>query len=268
MTVRARYKNNKLVLHFQEDKRNYHKVLVPTEQQKSALPDNAKWIDLKVNEFGAYLDSKSENGCIFRTYFFDFPQKEDKTKPLVTPIPSGPAQTYQMPLSKMCWHQTTPIHEGDDGLKLYIGPLRTMEVEKLDLLIDCTGAPEAAKHELPAEFRDMTNLLESPEVPTIYLDIRDYSIPYIRDEFWPVLYGRLKTKPRSVGIGCMGGHGRSGTVAAILLGMDLNLTGEVAIATLRTVYCKEAVESKEQEAYVCDILRIFGYGTPEEESKA
>ena len=47
-----------------------------------------------------------------------------------------------------------------------------------------------------------------------------------------------------VGVFCLGGHGRTGYVAAAVLGKLL--PGEDPIAYLRRVYCQKAVESREQ----------------------
>ena len=63
-----------------------------------------------------------------------------------------------------------------------------------------------------------------------------------------------------VEIGCFGGHGRTGTVAACLLGIIEGISGEEAVEEVRTRYCEHAVEGKVQEKFVaefCDKFRTY-----------
>ncbi len=61
------------------------------------------------------------------------------------------------------------------------------------------------------------------------------------------------TAQKKVHIGCIGGHGRTGTVLAALTKV---MTGEVdAIGYVRENYCKKAVESHEQVAF---LMKHFG----------
>jgi protein-tyrosine phosphatase len=52
-----------------------------------------------------------------------------------------------------------------------------------------------------------------------------------------------------VEIGCLGGHGRTGTAVACLAILSGHPPGE-AVAWVRANYCVEAVETTEQEAFV------------------
>jgi protein-tyrosine phosphatase len=54
---------------------------------------------------------------------------------------------------------------------------------------------------------------------------------------------------RRVEIGCAGGHGRTGTTLAGLLVLQ-GLSARSAIRRIRRAYCEEAIESREQEAFV------------------
>lgn len=56
---------------------------------------------------------------------------------------------------------------------------------------------------------------------------------------------------QSVGMFCMGGHGRTGYIAAIVLGM---MGIDDPIKYLRTNYCKWAIETDEQIAHIAEIL--------------
>jgi hypothetical protein len=57
-----------------------------------------------------------------------------------------------------------------------------------------------------------------------------------------------------VEIGCHGAHGRTGVLAACILGQLEDLNGPKAIATLRKRYCDNAIENYAQEDFVCKIL--------------
>jgi hypothetical protein len=60
------------------------------------------------------------------------------------------------------------------------------------------------------------------------------------------------TEGRRVEIGCAGGHGRTGTTLAGLLVLQ-GLSARSAIRRVRRAYCEEAIESREQEAFVRDL---------------
>lgn len=55
-------------------------------------------------------------------------------------------------------------------------------------------------------------------------------------------------------IGCLGGHGRTGTLLACILGFVEELSAHEAIKTLRLRYCKKAVESKAQAKLIAEYL--------------
>ena len=66
----------------------------------------------------------------------------------------------------------------------------------------------------------------------------------------PKLFEAIKTD-RSIAIHCMGGLGRSGTVAAIIL-RDLGIPPQSAINIVRQ-FRPGAIETKEQEMFVCSV---------------
>lgn len=63
---------------------------------------------------------------------------------------------------------------------------------------------------------------------------------------------------KSVEIGCLGGHGRTGTVLAAVLGRAESLDAAMAIAAARERYCSHAVETPAQAQLVADSLLIRG----------
>lgn len=74
-----------------------------------------------------------------------------------------------------------------------------------------------------------------------------------------------------VDIGCIGAHGRTGTILAImvLLATEGAMTGKEAIQWVWDKYCKHAIETKRQEWYVEYAAGyLFGYEVPEEPKPA
>ena len=59
------------------------------------------------------------------------------------------------------------------------------------------------------------------------------------------------TYDQSVGMFCTGGHGRTGYITAIVLGM---MGFNDPIKYLRTNYCRRAIETNEQIAHIAEIL--------------
>ena len=89
-----------------------------------------------------------------------------------------------------------------------------------------------------------------------HLDWPDFGVP---DDPAPVLAALRSALARAragdqVEIGCLGGHGRTGTALAALA----VLTGHPArdaVAWVRARYCPDAVETAGQEAFVTALLR-------------
>ena len=61
----------------------------------------------------------------------------------------------------------------------------------------------------------------------------------------PLITGLLRQDKR-VGMGCIGGHGRTGWVLAKLIEQFEGITGDMVIKEVRKRLCKECIESKEQ----------------------
>jgi Protein-tyrosine phosphatase len=84
-----------------------------------------------------------------------------------------------------------------------------------------------------------------------HLDWPDFGVP---DEPAPVVALLRSLLDRAwagerVEIGCLGGHGRTGTALACLAVLAGEPAGD-AVAWVRANYCSEAVETAEQEAFV------------------
>lgn len=92
-----------------------------------------------------------------------------------------------------------------------------------------------------------------------HIDWPDYGIP--RDEFIAAIqiedaYKRAKAG-EIVEVGCIGGHGRTGTaLACMVLLADPTMSADAAMKYVRKKYCSETIESAKQEWWI-DWFRCF-----------
>lgn len=95
---------------------------------------------------------------------------------------------------------------------------------------------------------------------SIHLDWPDYGKPPVGKQFWMALVDDLLTLAHEedglhVVVYCSMGHGRTGTALAILGGLLKCIPeGVDPIDHVRSVYCKESVESEAQIGYIESIL--------------
>ena len=93
-----------------------------------------------------------------------------------------------------------------------------------------------------------------PDGMAIMLPWQDFGLPNVSHGFAD--YAIQETYAWAVSgalveVGCIGGHGRTGTVLACMaLLADPTMSGEDAVWYVRGAYCKHAIETKEQEWYV------------------
>jgi hypothetical protein len=84
-----------------------------------------------------------------------------------------------------------------------------------------------------------------------HIEWPDFGVPEstaaVRESLTAVL-GRARSGER-VDVGCLGGHGRTGTALACLAVLSGHSAGE-AVNWVRANYCPDAVETPEQEAFV------------------
>ncbi len=93
-----------------------------------------------------------------------------------------------------------------------------------------------------------------PDGMAIMLPWRDYGLPSVGDgmAYYAIKEAFAWAKAGAfVEVGCIGAHGRTGTVLACMaLLADPELSSTEAIAFVRTAYCKHAIETREQEWFV------------------
>ena len=131
-------------------------------------------------------------------------------------------------------------------LKFYAGGLsRGFDPETCDVTIT------AVDPEIP-----MSNLfVVNSEPKFVYLPIPDFLAPEWSKDFWlKVLDNIVSAIPKDhikIGVMCVGGHGRTGTILAIYAGLLLDV--DKPIEFVRRRYCENAVESVDQAEYVAMI---------------
>ena len=90
-----------------------------------------------------------------------------------------------------------------------------------------------------------------PVIPNIWIRWPDYGVVPFKRPWWDNLILVIASVEGAVLLYCMGGHGRSGTAAAIICALTgLCPEGEDPVAWLREKYCSNAVESDSQIKYI------------------
>ncbi len=102
---------------------------------------------------------------------------------------------------------------------------------------------------------DMIIELHEPRANNcIFIPIEDFGVPDLPTEFWQQLYEKIQSYDR-VMVRCLGGHGRTGMVLAILAGLG---GVEYPCRFIRKNYCKYAIETEKQKEYVKRITGCKG----------
>lgn len=91
----------------------------------------------------------------------------------------------------------------------------------------------------------------NPPWPHDKVDWPDFDVPMDREALRNALLNLLERSKRgaTVELGCLGGHGRTGTALACLAVLA-GTPAEDAVAWVRANYCPRAVETDEQEEFV------------------
>jgi len=172
-------------------------------------------------------------------------------------------KTYKTYVYKSCHKGNTAILQIPEKGKLYVGGW-SRGAEQMDgmAVVDLTGNHGDNFVWSTGGF-ERTLITEAPFLPTepwLSLYVADFKAPVYPRETWEALAEDildLLNRGTDVLIACSGGHGRTGTAAAILAGLIIpSDVGDQPITWLRKLYCDHAVESKEQVEYVYSILGI------------
>jgi hypothetical protein len=91
----------------------------------------------------------------------------------------------------------------------------------------------------------------APDWPHAHVDWPDFSVPADAGALRVALLDLITRARRgeAVELGCLGGHGRTGTALACLAVLT-GTPADEAVAWVRSAYCPKAVETDEQEAFV------------------
>jgi hypothetical protein len=138
--------------------------------------------------------------------------------------------------------------------KIYPGRLSELsDSGSWNLVIDCAnGQYRSGGYYAPMEYQD----LEKYVIPVITLPWEDMSPPPVQPEFWINLVKRLP--PGNIGVGCVGGHGRTGTAIAAMLICSTSKNATQAIRWVRREYCESAIENDAQEKYLFVLEKKLG----------
>ncbi len=168
------------------------------------------------------------------------------------------------------WYKSNCTHEGLAQLVLKSGVPKSGKKSELwagamKELLDCSGwslivsavgfsgfiknpitGSDTARSKLSAE------LFTWDAPPCIGIDWPDRGVPNLGRAWWKSLAAEIKGTDGKVGVCCMGGHGRTGTMLAILVPLLGGLKGKKTcpVKWVRKHYCAEAVESYAQMDYV------------------
>lgn len=95
----------------------------------------------------------------------------------------------------------------------------------------------------------------------VYWPWRDMSIPKDQDvlERVEALLAAYRAG-WAIEVACYGGHGRTGTLLAILAGAVMNWEPQEAVRKVRHAYCDKAVETRGQEHFVVHVLTALRSG--------
>lgn len=112
--------------------------------------------------------------------------------------------------------------------------------------------PFSADMLVPLDSLDATIWKRGFRGEILYYPIEDYGV--LPDEVLTMLISKILRRLKSgkkVGVFCLGGHGRTGYIASIVLG---KLGYEDPVDFLREHYCKKAIESNEQIQHIAEVL--------------
>jgi hypothetical protein len=157
-----------------------------------------------------------------------------------------------------CSHTGDTVVFDFGGKQLFAGNMSGLDEWSgaWELIIDLAGVvkiPEQnpfLRSTIPARFHKLASFLKQPDkLPSEVLRLHwdDGGVPPVKLQFWTELWNML---PARTAVCCIGGHGRTGTCLASFLIAIGDQSDEEAIKTVRTVHCKNAIETFAQEKYL------------------
>jgi hypothetical protein len=154
-----------------------------------------------------------------------------------------------------CSHSPQQIINGE-GWGVWAGKKGDCQyrAKDFDVVLNLTFTSIKEPHIIP-----IPELQEFEEVDCSYKEIQldwpDYGTINMPKEFWIKLIEYLEKNQYRMLVFCLGGHGRTGTALAVLMGLSIGYSADQAITWLRRNYCHSAVETVGQENYVRSMLK-------------
>lgn len=172
--------------------------------------------------------------------------------------------------TKECHYGRMPVFDIGNAM-VYAGRLFTLlSFRDWDCLLPLSDGYSMEKPEPPLRWNGKAKEL-FPErvfrvksIPTIQIGWPDGGVPDLDESWWLAVLEGLRTKVKGkVGIGCYGGHGRTGTALSCLIGLtDLLDWDDDPVEWVREHYCSEAVETKAQIDYIEKITGLVVKAKP------
>ncbi len=179
------------------------------------------------------------------------PAVKPATTPAITPDVKYAGYNYK----ELDCHTGNVLLNVNSPLPIYGGGrLRNVEFGSEYFMLAC-GVPITPNFEL---YNVNYKPLQDRRYSIVALEWRDYGIPNLDLLDWKAIVGAWLASKKPLLAFCQGGHGRTGTALAIIIGiLGLSTT---PVRTVRKAYCLEAIETVEQTRYVAKIT-----GLPSEE---
>lgn len=153
-----------------------------------------------------------------------------------------------------------------DGVTFFGSTVYTLEDEmsKLDLYVSAVPVKKKSQDVSEDVFGKSSKLLKAHKPPPgMEIAWKDYGAPHtLKDGFWEALWADILAHKKAsgkeeikVGVCCMGGNGRTGTILACLAFVS-GASTDGPVKFIRSNYKESAVESKDQIEYVAKLSGI------------
>lgn len=151
------------------------------------------------------------------------------------------------------------------------GSIRKMTIPRGSFIIDvgCGMLQEenfntVISKNLSKVFMKEMNNIQDLDLKGVLIHWRDGDVIELKKNFWELLIEEIRLQKRDVYVGCVGGHGRTGTVLSILAGL-LGVSKD-PVKFIRKNYCEKAVETVVQLEYIKEITGLTSSEKTREES--
>lgn len=118
--------------------------------------------------------------------------------------------------------------------------------------IFCSAWKLASKYDRPTpDFALYADPIWVTKSRNEFINWPDFGVPRFQNLAYEQILGAYSiAKKFNVEIGCIGGHGRTGTILACMTVIDKNIDATQAIDFVRSTYCHHAIETSSQESFV------------------